>query len=191
MNGKYQLITGERRYRAARKIGMKTIPAFVRSAEDQNMLEMALVENIQREDLDAIEVAISYQRLIEECELTQENLSDRVGKKRSTVTNYLRLLKLPAEIQLGIREQKITMGHARALVNVDDKDTLLTVYEQIVANELSVRKVEELVRRLQQNDEGSERKNERRPCFSRPGLRRPPPCPRTPFRGQCRLQTEQ
>ncbi|HYW97282.1 MAG TPA: ParB/RepB/Spo0J family partition protein [Bacteroidales bacterium] len=151
-DGKYQLITGERRFRAARKIGLKTVPAFVRSAEDQNMLEMALVENIQREDLDAIEVAISYQRLIEECELTQENLSDRVGKKRSTVTNYLRLLKLPAEIQLGIREKQISMGHARALVNIEEADTMITVFEQIIANDLSVRKVEDLVRRLQQKD---------------------------------------
>ncbi len=148
-SGKYQLITGERRYRAARKIGLRTVPAFVREAEDQNMLEMALVENIQREDLDAIEVAISYQRLIEECNLTQENLSDRVGKKRSTVSNYLRLLKLPAEIQLGIKDKKITMGHARALINIEDQDTLLAVYEQVVAKDLSVRKVEELVRQVQ------------------------------------------
>ncbi len=155
-DGKYQLITGERRYRAARKIGLKTVPAYVRMAEDQNMLEMALVENIQREDLDAIEVAISYQRLIEECSLTQENLSDRVGKKRSTVANYLRLLKLPAEIQLGIRERKITMGHARALVNVEQADKILAVYEQIVAHDLSVRKVEELVRRLQKKEVAEE-----------------------------------
>ncbi len=151
-NGNYQLITGERRYRAARRIGLKTIPAFVRTADDQNMLEMALVENIQREDLDAVEVAISYQRLIEECKLTQENLSDRIGKKRSTVSNYLRLLKLPAEIQLGIREKKISMGHARALINIEDPETLIAIYEEAVSKDLSVRKVEELVRRLQQKD---------------------------------------
>jgi ParB family chromosome partitioning protein len=148
-NGKYQLITGERRYRAARKIGLKKIPAYVRIANDQNMLEMALVENIQREDLNAIEVAISYQRLIEECSLTQENLSERVGKKRSTISNYLRLLKLPAEIQIGLRNAKISMGHARALINLEDVEDQQYVYEETVKNDLSVRKVEELVRRLQ------------------------------------------
>lgn len=149
-NGNYQLITGERRYRAARKLGLKTMPAFVRSADDQGMLEMALVENIQREDLDAIEVAISYQRLIEECNLTQENLSGRVGKKRSTVTNYLRLLKLPAEIQLGIKDRKISMGHARAIVNLEDPEEQMEVYRKILKFELSVRKVEELVRKIQE-----------------------------------------
>ena len=121
----FQLITGERRFRAARMAGVNKIPAFIRTADDQAMLEMALVENIQREDLDAIEVAISYQRLIEECELTQENLSGRVGKKRATISNYLRLLKLPAEIQLGIRDRKISMGHARALINIEDPDKQL------------------------------------------------------------------
>ncbi len=149
-NGNYQLITGERRYRAARKLGLKSMPAFVRSADDQGMLEMALVENIQREDLDAIEVAISYQRLIEECNLTQENLSGRVGKKRSTVTNYLRLLKLPAEIQLGIRDRKISMGHARAIVNLEDPEEQMEVFRKILKFELSVRKVEELVRKIQE-----------------------------------------
>jgi ParB family chromosome partitioning protein len=148
-SGKYQLITGERRFRAAKKIGLTKIPAFIRGANDQNMLEMALVENIQREDLNAIEVAISYQRLIEECSLTQENLSDRVGKKRATITNYLRLLKLPAEIQLGLRNGKISMGHARALISMDDIEDQQYVYEEAVKNDLSVRKVEELVRKLQ------------------------------------------
>jgi ParB family chromosome partitioning protein len=148
-SGKYQLITGERRFRAAKKIGLKKIPAYVRIANDQNMLEMALVENIQREDLDSIEVAISYQRLIEECNLTQENLSERVGKKRSTISNYLRLLKLPAEIQIGLRNAKISMGHARALINLEDHEDQQYVYEEAVKNELSVRKVEELVRKLQ------------------------------------------
>jgi len=152
---KYQLITGERRYRAARKLGLKTIPAFVRTAEDTNMLEMALVENIQREDLDAIEVALSYQRLIDECNLTQENLSERVGKKRATVTNYLRLLKLPAEIQLGLREKKITMGHARALINIDDPSSQLKIFENTLENELSVRKVEEMVRKIKNPPEES------------------------------------
>jgi ParB family transcriptional regulator, chromosome partitioning protein len=147
-NGKYQLITGERRFRASQLAGLKVLPAYVRLADDQAMLELALVENIQREDLDAIEVAISYQRLIEECSLTQENLSERVGKKRSTVTNYLRLLKLPAEIQVGIRSRKLTMGHARALVNVDSSEIQLDIYNQIVDDDLSVRQVEDLVRQL-------------------------------------------
>jgi ParB family chromosome partitioning protein len=143
----YQLITGERRYKAASLAGLDTIPAYVRTAEDQNMLEMALVENIQREDLDSIEVAISYQRLIEEIGLTQENLSERVGKKRSTIANYMRLLKLPAEIQLGIRDRLISMGHARALVNIPDPNIQLEIYQKIIKDDLSVRKVEELVRR--------------------------------------------
>ena len=145
---KYQLITGERRYKAARIAGLKAIPAYVRKANDQNMLEMSLIENIQREDLDSIEVAISYQRLIEECNLTQENLSERVGKKRSTITNYLRLLKLPAEIQLGIRDKIISMGHARAVINIPDPETQLDIYRNILKNDLSVRKVEEIVRKL-------------------------------------------
>ncbi len=147
-DGTYQLISGERRLRAATLAGLTTIPAYVRTADDQAMLEMALVENIQREDLDAIEIAISYQRLIEECHLTQETLSERVGKKRSTVANYLRLLKLPAEIQLGIREGKITMGHARTLINVDDPARQIELYYQIVDEELSVRQTEDLVRRM-------------------------------------------
>jgi len=149
INGdRYQLITGERRLKAAAQAGLDTIPAYIRQANDQNMLEMALVENIQRDDLDSIEVAISYQRLIEECSLTQESLSDRVGKKRSTIANYLRLLKLPAEIQLGIRDRLISMGHARTIVNIPDPNLQLEVYESIVKEDLSVRKVEDLVRRL-------------------------------------------
>jgi ParB family transcriptional regulator, chromosome partitioning protein len=154
-DGNYQLITGERRFRAAKRLGLKKIPAYVRHAEDLNMLEMALIENIQREDLDSIEVAISYQRLIEECDLTQDGLSERVGKKRSTVSNYLRLLKLPAEIQLGIRERKVTMGHARALVNLDDSQKQLDIFQKIIDGDLSVRKVEELVRKSQQSKEKS------------------------------------
>ncbi len=147
-NDKYQLITGERRLRAARIAGLKKIPAFVRSANDQNMLEMALVENIQREDLNAIDVAISYQRLTEECDLTQEDLSQRIGKNRATVSNYLRLLKLPPEIQLGIKENKISMGHARALINMEDPHEQLTLYYMIVDEDMSVRKVEEQVRKI-------------------------------------------
>jgi len=142
----FQLIAGERRLRASKIAGLTTIPAYVRLAEDDKMLEMALVENIQREDLDSIEVAISYQRLIDECDLTQESLSDRVGKKRSTISNYLRLLKLPAEIQKGIREKNILMGHARALVNVDNRDYQLSIYKMAVSEDLSVRKIEELAR---------------------------------------------
>jgi ParB family chromosome partitioning protein len=145
---KYQLITGERRYKAARIAGLISIPAYVRKADDQNMLEMSLVENIQRVDLDSIEVAISYQRLIEECNLTQEMVSERVGKKRSTITNYLRLLKLPAEIQLGIRDKVISMGHARAVINILDEEKQLEIYRDILKNDLSVRKVEEIVRKI-------------------------------------------
>ena len=148
---KFQLITGERRFRAAKIAGIHKMPAFIRTADDQAMLEMALVENIQREDLDAIEVAISYQRLIEECDLTQENLSGRVGKKRATISNYLRLLKLPAEIQLGIRDHKISMGHARALINIEDPDQQLQAYYRIVDEGLSVRATEELIRNLNQS----------------------------------------
>ncbi|MEE4115264.1 MAG: ParB/RepB/Spo0J family partition protein [Marinilabiliaceae bacterium] len=147
--GKYQLIAGERRLRACKIAGLNKVPAYIRTADDQGMLELALVENIQREDLDAIEVAISYQRLIEECKLTQEQLSDRVGKQRSTVTNYLRLLKLPAEIQLGIRNKQLTMGHARTLINIEDIDQQMKVYYQLVEEGLSVRKTEELVRQMQ------------------------------------------
>ncbi|MBN2519616.1 MAG: ParB/RepB/Spo0J family partition protein [Bacteroidales bacterium] len=145
---KYQLITGERRYRASKIAGLTKIPAYVRTANDQNMLEMALVENIQREDLNAIEIAISYQRLIEECRLTQENLSERVGKKRSTITNYLRLLKLPAEIQLGIREKKITMGHAKSLINIENNQAQLAIFNRIIVENLSVRDAENIVRNL-------------------------------------------
>lgn len=146
--GKFQLITGERRLRAATLAGLKTIPAYIRLADDQAMLEMALVENIQRQDLDSIEVAISYQRLIDECKLTQENMSERVGKKRSTITNYLRLLRLPAEIQLGIREKKLGMGQAKTLISIEDQETQKDVYDIIVENDLSVRATEELVRNL-------------------------------------------
>ena len=145
---KYQLITGERRLKAAKIAGLKKIPAFIRSVNDQNMLEMALVENIQREDLNAMDVSISYQRLTEECNLTQEDLSQRVGKKRATISNYLRLLKLPPEIQFGIKETKISMGHARALINIEDPNDQLKLYYRIVDEDLSVRKVEEYARKI-------------------------------------------
>ncbi len=147
--GRYQLIAGERRLRAARMAGLTHVPAYIRTADDTAMLEMALVENIQREDLDAIEVAITYQRLIEECNLTQEQLSDRVGKQRSTVANYMRLLRLPAEIQLGIRNRNLSMGHARTLVNIEDPTQQIKVYYHIIEEDLSVRATEELVRHLQ------------------------------------------
>jgi ParB family transcriptional regulator, chromosome partitioning protein len=147
--GRYQLIAGERRLRAARRAGLTHVPAYIRTADDQAMLELALVENIQREDLDAVEVAISFQRLIEECKLTQEQLSDRVGKQRSTVANYLRLLKLPAEIQLGIKNKHLMMGHARTLVNIEDPERQINIYYKIIDGELSVRQAEELVRQLQ------------------------------------------
>ena len=143
---KYELISGERRFRASQLAGLTEIPAYIRIANDQEMLEMALVENIQRENLDAIEIALSYQRLIEECKLTQEEMSNRVGKKRSTVTNYLRLLKLPPEIQRGIIDKKISMAHARTIVNVDDELTQLQIYHDIIKNDLSVRAVEDWVR---------------------------------------------
>ncbi len=159
-NNRFQIIAGERRYRAAKLAGLEKIPAFVREAGDEAMLEMALVENIQREDLDAIEVALSYQRLIDECQLTQETLSERVGKKRSTVSNYLRLLRLPAIIQKAIREQEISMGHARALVNIPEPETQIMIYCQIVKYDFSVRKTEEIVRKISSEDgEGTPMKN--------------------------------
>ena len=147
-SGKYQIISGERRYRASLMAELTEIPAYIRHADDNNMLELALVENIQRKDLDAIEIAISYQRLIDECQLTQENMSERVGKKRSTIANYLRLLKLPAEIQLGIRQGQISMGHARALVNIELTDIQLQLFNDIVENGLSVRQIETTVRQI-------------------------------------------
>ncbi len=161
-DGKFQLITGERRYRASIIAGLKKMPAYFRTADDQAMLELALVENIQREDLDSVEIAISYQRLIEECQLTQENLSDRVGRKRSTISNYLRLLKLPAEIQLGIREKKLSMGHARTLINIEDPKIQIKVFYRVIDEELSVRKTEELVRQMNKDANKDTSKNERK-----------------------------
>lgn len=145
----YQLISGERRLRASKLAGLREIPAYVRVANDQQMLEMALIENIQRENLNAIEVALSFHRMIEECNLKQDELGERVSKNRSTVTNYLRLLKLPPTIQISIRDGKISMGHARALISVEDIDKQLYIHDQIIAHGLSVRKVEELVRNIQ------------------------------------------
>ncbi|MEI3155319.1 MAG: ParB/RepB/Spo0J family partition protein [Odoribacter sp.] len=146
--GKYEIVAGERRFRASKLAGLTSIPAYIRKTEDDSLLELALIENIQREDLNAIEVAISYQRLIDECSLTQDQLSERVGKKRATIANYLRLLKLPAQIQLAVRDKKISMGHARAILGVDDPDTQLMIFEQILKYDFSVRKVEEIVREM-------------------------------------------
>ncbi len=143
---KYQIISGERRFRAAQMAGLDEVPVYVRTANDQSMLEMALVENIQRENLNSIEVAISYKRLMEECDLTTEKLAERVGKDRTTVTNYVRLLKLPPEIQIGIIEKKISMGHARALINAEPESRQLKIYKQILEKDLSVRRVEEMVK---------------------------------------------
>jgi ParB family chromosome partitioning protein len=147
-HNQYQLISGERRFQASKLAGLKTVPAYVRHADDQQMLEMALIENIQRENLNPIEIALSYQRLISECNLKQEELGDRVGKNRSTVTNYLRLLKLPPDIQIALRDNKLSMGHARAIINVENPDTQLYIFKKILAEDLSVRKVEELVREI-------------------------------------------
>jgi ParB family chromosome partitioning protein len=145
---KYQLISGERRFRAAGLAGIESVPCYIRVANDEQMLEWALIENIQRENLNAIEIAISYNRLIEECSLTQDELSKRVGKNRTTVTNYMRLLRLPGEVQAALRDGSISMGHARTLINVEDETKQLLITRKIIADELSVREVEKLVRQL-------------------------------------------
>ncbi|MEI7676911.1 MAG: ParB/RepB/Spo0J family partition protein [Bacteroidales bacterium] len=144
----YQIIAGERRYRASLLAGLEAIPAYIRTSNDEDVLEMALIENIQREDLNAIEIALAYQNLIEQYNLTQERLSVRIGKNRTTIANFLRLLKLPAEIQMGLKDKKIDMGHARALIPVENPTVQLKVYEEIVANELTVRRVEEIVKAI-------------------------------------------
>ena len=145
---KYQIISGERRFRASKLAGKKKIIAFIRDADDQGLLEMALVENIQRDDLNSIEVAVSYQRLADECDLTQEKLSKRVGKKRATVANYLRLLKLPAEIQVAVRDKRISMGHARALLTIENPESQQKLYYKVVNEGLSVRNIEALIREI-------------------------------------------
>ncbi|MGC1243798.1 MAG: ParB/RepB/Spo0J family partition protein [Chryseosolibacter sp.] len=144
----YQLISGERRFQASKLADLKTIPAYIRSANDQQMLEMALIENIQRENLNAIEIALSYQRLISECSLKQDELGERVGKNRATVTNYLRLLRLPPDIQIAVRDNKLSMGHARAIINVENPDKQLYIFKKTLEDDLSVRRVEELVREM-------------------------------------------
>lgn len=150
---KYQLVSGERRFRASKLVGLNSIPAYIRIANDQESLEMALVENIQRQDLDPIEIALSYQRLIEDINLTQEQMSERVGKKRSTIANYLRLLKLDPIIQTGMRDGFISMGHGRAVINIENHIAQLEVYEKILTNKLSVRQTEQLVKNYHQNNE--------------------------------------
>ena len=161
----YQLVSGERRFRASKLIGNKTIPAYIRTANDQEMLEMALVENIQRKNLDPIEIALSYQRLIDEIQLTQENLSARVGKKRSTVANYLRLLKLDPILQTGMRDGFISMGHGRALINVSDSNDQLSIYKKILKDKLSVRQTEELVKNIKSNTSQSKSVNKKLPKY--------------------------
>lgn len=156
----YQLISGERRFQASKLAGLEKIPAYVRTADDQQMLEMALIENIQRENLNALEIAQSYQRLLAECNLKQEELGDRVGKNRTTVNNYLRLLKLPPSIQAAIRDQKLSMGHARALINVEDIDKQLAIFKKAIDEELSVRKVEALVKSLNEAQPSKKEKPE-------------------------------
>ena len=157
---KYQLISGERRLRASKLAGLSKIPVFIRIANDEQMLELALIENIHRENLNAIEVAISYQRLIDECNLTQEQLSEKVGKSRSAIANFLRLLKLPAEIQIALRDGHISMAHARALINVEDKETQLKLLQQIIEDELSVRQTEELANKAKSPENNREQRKQ-------------------------------
>ncbi|HQQ96342.1 MAG TPA: ParB/RepB/Spo0J family partition protein [Cyclobacteriaceae bacterium] len=152
----FQLISGERRFQASRLAGLKTIPAYVRSADDQQMLEMSLIENIQRENLNPIEIALSYQRLLTECKLKQEELGDRVGKNRTTVTNYLRLLKLPPDIQIALRDHKLSMGHARAIISIENPDVQLLIFKRTVKEDLSVRQVEELARTMVRGKKGTD-----------------------------------
>ncbi len=163
---KFQLVSGERRLRASKLIGLPTIPAFIRIANDQESLEMALVENIQRKDLDPIEIALSYQRLLDEIQVTQEELSDRVGKKRSTITNYLRLLKLDPIIQTGMRDGFISMGHGRALINIQNQGEQLDIYEKIISQNLSVRETEALVRKFKNPNENTSKKQQRLPNYA-------------------------
>ena len=155
----YQLISGERRFQAARLSGLKKIPAYIRLADDQQMLEMSLIENIQRENLNPIEIALSYQRLLTECKLKQDELGTRVGKNRSTVTNYLRLLKLPPDIQIALRDNKLSMGHARAIINIEIPEVQLLIFKRTLLEDLSVRQVEELARSMHQGNKNKKEKN--------------------------------
>lgn len=155
----YQIIAGERRYRASQMAGLTSIPAYIKAADDDELMEMALIENIQREDLNAIEIALAYQNLIDSLSITQEQLSERVGKKRATITNYLRLLKLPAEVQMGVKDKKIDMGHARALVTVADPVAQISLYNLILEEGLSVRKVESIVREITEGKKSEQKKD--------------------------------
>lgn len=152
----YQIIAGERRYRAAKLAGLQSVPAYIRTASDSELTEMALIENIQREDLNAIEIALTFKKLIDQYNLTQERLSERIGKKRTTIANFLRLLKLPAEVQLGLRDRLVDMGHARALLSIDDPKVQLRLYNRIIKEDLSVRRVEELVKELREGQSNPE-----------------------------------
>ena len=156
----YQIIAGERRYRAALRAGLTSVPAYIRTANDTELTEMALIENIQREDLNAIEIALTFKKLIEQYDLTQERLSERIGKKRATIANFLRLLKLPAEVQLGLRDKRVDMGHARALLSIEKPSLQLKLYNEIVKNGLSVRKVEELAKTYQKSEDDDSTKTE-------------------------------
>ena len=152
----YQIISGERRYRAARLAGLDSVPAYVRTANDSEITEMALIENIQREDLNAIEIALTFRKLIDQYKLTQERLSERIGKKRTTIANFLRLLKLPAEVQIGLRDRKVDMGHARALLSLDKAPLQLKLYNEIIKKGLSVRQVEAMAKQLQEREAAAE-----------------------------------
>ena len=152
----YQIISGERRYRAARLAGLDSVPAYVRTANDSEITEMALIENIQREDLNAIEIALTFRKLIDQYKLTQERLSERIGKKRATIANFLRLLKLPAEVQIGLRDRKVDMGHARALLSLDKAPLQLKLYNEIIKKGLSVRQVEAMAKQLQEREAAAE-----------------------------------
>lgn len=164
----YQIIAGERRFRAARLAGLESVPAYIRTANDSELTEMALIENIQREDLNAIEIALTFKKLIDQYNLTQERLSERIGKKRATIANFLRLLKLPSEVQLGLRDKRVDMGHARALLGIDDPRVQLKIYKEILKEGLSVRKVEELAKAWQQGRDASEEVAAAKPARSNP-----------------------
>lgn len=166
----YQIIAGERRFRASQLAGLKTIPAYVRTLEDEVVMEMALIENIQREDLNSIEIALAYQNLLEKNSLTQEQLSERIGKNRATIANYVRLLKLPAEVQMGIKNKKIDMGHARTLVNIDNTPDQLALYELIIKEGLSVRRVEDIARKLGKGESLAEALKETKPILPKKGI---------------------
>ncbi len=155
----YQIIAGERRYRAARQAGLQTVPAYIRTANETELTEMALIENIQREDLNAIEIALTFKKLIDQYSLTQERLSERIGKKRATIANFLRLLRLPAEVQLGLRDKRVDMGHARALLSIEDPSAQLKLYNQIVKEGLSVRRVEEIAKSYREGENENQKEN--------------------------------